>query len=254
MLFRSVQFPLGIFGVAMGIAVLPMMSGQVARNEIEKLKDTLSFAIRLVLFITVPATIGLILLRYPIISTLFERGEFVHITTVGVAQALFYYSVGLCAFAGLKVVIPAFYSMHDTKTPVKIGAYAMLTNIILNVILMGPLRHGGLALATSLSSLLNVSLLIYILRKRIGRIGGRKILFSFIKLLIVSIIMGVITSFFVQHYFIYSDDLSRRVFILLSSIIIAVVSYILLSLIVKSEELLFLLKLIRGRKEKERSK
>jgi len=242
---RLVQFPLGIFGVAMGIAVLPMMSGQVARNEIHKLKDTFSFAIRLVFFITVPATIGLILLRFPIINTLFERGEFVHITTIGVAQAVFYYSVGLCAFAGLKVVVPAFYSMHDTKTPVKIGAYATLANIILNIILMGPLKHGGLALATSLSSLMNVSLLIYILRKRIGRIGGRKILLSFVKLFMLSVVMGVITTFFIQIYFIASDDLSRRVFILLSSIIIAVVLYILLSLIFKSEELLFLLKLIK---------
>lgn len=245
---RLVQFPLGIFGVAMGIAVLPMMSGQVARNEIEKLKDTLSFALRLVLFITVPATIGLIVLRFPIINTLFERGEFIPSTTIGVAQALFYYSLGLCAFAGLKVVVPVFYSMYDTKTPVKIGCYAMLANIILNVLLMGPLRHGGLALATSLSALMNISLLIYILRKRIGRIGGRKILLSFIKFLIVSIIMGVIMTLLIQTYFIYSDDLSRKVFILLSTVIVAVVLYILLSLIVRSEELLFLLRLVRERR------
>jgi putative peptidoglycan lipid II flippase len=188
---RLVQFPLGLFGVALGTAILPTLSRQAAAGDLASLKDTFSFGMRAVLFVSIPAMVGLMILGKPIIQLLFQRGEFGYSATMASAEALFYYAVGLCAYAGVKVTVPVFYSLQDTKTPVKISIIAMTANIFLNLILMIPLKHGGLALATALSSMLNISWLIVILRRRIGRLGGRKIWASFTRIALASAVMGL---------------------------------------------------------------
>ena len=245
---RLVQLPLGIFGVALGVAILPMLSEQAARKEFSELVQTLSFGIRLILFITVPATVGLVVLRFPIINTLWERGEFLRSTTEGTATALLYYSLGLCAFAGIKVIAPAFYSLHDTKTPVKVGVYSMLLNIVLNVILMGPLQHGGLALATSISSLFNVLLLIYFLKKRLGQIGGRKILYSSLKLAFSGTLMGLVTYFCNQAWFDPVAPVGERGMALTGCILTGIFVFTLISYLMKNEELIFLIDMCKKRR------
>ena len=240
---RLVQLPLGVFGVALGVALLPMLSEQAARREFSELVQTLSFGIRLILFITVPATVGLILLRFPIINTLWERGEFLRSSTEGTAIALLYYSVGLCAFAGIKVIVPAFYSLQDTKTPFRIAIYAMVLNIILNLILMGPLQHGGLALATSIAALFNVALLIFHLKKKLGRLGGRKILVSVMKLGMASSVMGIIIYFLNNQFFDPLDSSGYKLLILTGCIFAGVISFGLISYLMKNEELFFLMKM-----------
>jgi putative peptidoglycan lipid II flippase len=247
---RLVQLPLGVFGVALGIAILPMLSRQVANKDFSEMIKTISFGTRLILFITIPATIGLIILRFPIINTLWERGEFNRMTTEGTAIALLYYSTGLCAFCGLKIIVPAFYSLQDTKTPVKIGIYSMLLNIILNLLLMGPLKHGGLALATSIAALFNVILLVYLLRKRMGLMGGRKILSSIIKLFFVSGIMGIAVYYFNIIFFNPNAQLIIKLLTLFANISIGVLVYIVLSRIIQNQELSFVIDLIRNRKMK----
>ncbi|HUU49797.1 MAG TPA: murein biosynthesis integral membrane protein MurJ [Nitrospinota bacterium] len=244
---RLVQFPLGLFGVAMGIAILPMLSITSAKDDIRELKDTLSFALRLVFFVTIPATIGLVILRVPIINVLFQRGEFLASDTYFTAIALLYYSIGLCAFAGVKIVVPAFYSLKDAKTPVKIGIYAMLANIILNLILMVPLKHGGLALATSLSSMLNLGLLVFILRKRLGPLGMKKIINSIIKLSFATVIMGIILASLTHIFFRIDSYFFERLLFLIFSISIAMIAYFLISYLLRSEELLFLFDFIRNK-------
>ncbi len=191
---RVVQFPLGVFGIAVGTAILPSLSRQAVEGDINRLKDTFSLGLRLVLFISTPAMVGLMILGEPIIQLLFQRGEFDYLATVGSAKALFYYSMGLCAYAGVKVIVPVFYSLKDTKTPVKISIIAMTVNIFLNLILafMTPLKHAGLALATALSSMLNMGWLLFILRKRLGRLGGRMILASFARIALASALMGLL--------------------------------------------------------------
>lgn len=251
---RLVQFPLGLFGVAMGVAILPMLSIATAKNDLGELKDTLSFALRLVFFVTIPASIGLIILRVPIINILFQRGEFLVATTYYTATALLYYSIGLCAFAGVKIVVPAFYSLKDTKTPVRIGIYAMLTNIVLNLILMGPLKHGGLALATSLSSMLNMGLLVLILRKRLGPLGLRKITFSLMKLTLATVVMGILLIFLTQTFFRLDSEFLLRLLFLLISISLGMAVYFLISYLLKSEELLFLYDFVKNRILRERTK
>jgi len=245
---RLVQLPLGIFAVALGVALLPTLSGQAAKGNLKELVQTLGFSIRLILFVTIPATVGLIILREPIVNTLWERGEFLASTTEGTAIALLYYSIGLCAYSGIKIIAPAFYSLQDTKTPAKIGIYSMILNTILNLILMGPLQHGGLALATSLAALFNVSLLIYYLRKRLGLMGGRKILRSTFKMASASLAMGAVTYLGRENFFHASDPLSVRLFVLTACISAGILVYALISHFTRNEEWHFLLGL---RKKKQ---
>ncbi len=245
---RLVQLPLGIFAIALGVALLPTLSGQAARGELKELTQTLGFSIRLILFVTLPATVGLIVLREPIVNTLWQRGEFLASTTEGTAIALLYYSVGLCAYSGVKIIAPAFYSLQDTKTPAKIGIYSMILNIFLNLILMGPLQHGGLALATSLSAFFNIALLIHFLRKRLGLMGGRKILYSTLKMASATLAMGLITYLCRENFFHVSDPLSTRLLALVSCISLGILVYALVSHFTKNEEWHFLLDL---RKKKQ---
>ncbi|MBC8287364.1 MAG: murein biosynthesis integral membrane protein MurJ [Nitrospinae bacterium] len=245
---RLVQLPLGIFAVALGVALLPTLSGQAAKGNLKELVQTLGFSIRLILFVTIPATVGLIILREPIINTLWERGEFLASTTEGTAIALLYYSIGLCAYSGIKIIAPAFYSLQDTKTPAKIGIYSMILNTVLNIILMGPLQHGGLALATSISALFNVAMLIYYLRKRLGLMGGRKILRSTLKMSSASVAMGAITYLGRESFFHASDPLSTRLFVLTACISSGILVYGLISHFTRNEEWRFLLDL---RKKKQ---
>jgi putative peptidoglycan lipid II flippase len=245
---RMVQLPLGVFGVALGVAILPMLTGQAARQETEEFRDTLAFGIRLILFITVPATVGLIILSFPIINTLWERGEFIRTTTEGTSLALIYYSVGLCAFAGTKVLVSAFYSLQDTKTPMKIGIYSMLLNVTLAIILMGPLKHGGIALATSLSSIFNAGALVFLLKKRLGRMGGRSIVSSLVQLTIAVTLMGVGVYFVNEWWFDPQFSLIQRIGILVGEITLGVIIYTCASWLMKNEELKFIGQLIREKR------
>lgn len=165
---RIVELPLGIFGIAIGTAALPSFSDQVARGQYDEMKRTISFSLRLMLFITIPAMIGIIALQEPIISVLFQRGEFDPRSAVLTAQALFWYAVGLWAFSTIRVVVAAFYALQDTKTPVRIAVLALVVNTVCSAALMFPMKHNGLAFATSIASAVNVLTLAYLLRKRIG--------------------------------------------------------------------------------------
>src|SRR2546426_12251299 len=145
----------------------PSLSTQAAKGELDALRGTLGFGLRLIFFIIVPAMVGLILLRVPIVHLFFEHGRFTAADTQGTAAAVLAYAVGLWAFAGGRIVVAAFYSLQDTRTTVLVAAVALAANIALSLLLMGPLRHAGLALATALSAILNMSVLLVFLE--IGR-------------------------------------------------------------------------------------
>lgn len=170
---RLVEFPLGLIGIAMGTAILPAFSAKAARHDMDGLRHDLDFALRVMVFINLPATVGLVVLREPILGMLFERGAFTAETTRLTAQALLAYGLGLMAFSAIKVAAPLFYALKDTRTPVRIAILCMMTNVALSLLLMGPLQHAGLALATSIAAFLNAGLLFYHLRTKIGfRLGG----------------------------------------------------------------------------------
>lgn len=197
---RLMQFPLGIFGIAMGTALLPTISEQAAARNMPEFKSTLSFSLRTVFLLVIPASVGLIVLREPIIQLLFERGQFDASATSRTALTLCFYCLGLFAYAGLKLIVTAFYSLQDTKTPVKIGALCMVINIGCNLIFMQFLREAGLALATALSSALNYFLLIHLLRKKIGSFEEARIIFSFVRITLVSLVMGLAVHYFYRLY------------------------------------------------------
>ncbi len=187
---RLMQFPLGVFAIAMGTALLPAISHHTARQEIEEAKRTLSFALRSIFLIIFPATVGLIVLRTPIVQLLFERGEFDAASTARTSFVLLCYTIGLFAYSGQKLIVTGFYALQDTKTPMKVGALALVINVVFNLILMGPLKEGGLALATSISGIFNFLCLIFLFQRRIAGLELRGILVSSGKIFGASLLMG----------------------------------------------------------------
>jgi len=187
---RVVELPLGVFAIAVGTATLPSFSEQVARGEFDEFRRTFSFSLMLILFISVPASVALIILRKPIISVLFQRGAFDSLSVAATADALLFYTVGLWAFSTIRVVVSAFYSLQDTKSPMKAAVVALVVNALCSVVLMFPLRHGGLALATSIASAVNVLMLSFVLRRRIGPFLDERFALSLGKICAASVIMG----------------------------------------------------------------
>ena len=171
---RLIQFPLGIFGVALATAILPTLSAQASRGAWDDLRGTLGFGLRMILFIILPAMLGLILLRTPIVHVFFEHGTLTAADTKGAALAVLCYAVGLWAFAGVRIIVSAFYSMQDTRTPAFTAVVAVLANLVLSLVFMDSLRHAGLALATALAGMLNVVILVAILNRRLGESVGHR--------------------------------------------------------------------------------
>lgn len=163
---RLVEFPLGVFGVALGTVILPNLSQKHANNAREDFSHTLDWALRWVLLIGLPATVALMILAGPLLATLFQYGAFGADDVRMASQSLRAYSLGLVMFMLIKVLAPGFYARQDTRTPVTIGIIAMVSNMVLNVVLIFPFAHAGLALATSLSACVNAGLLFHILHRR----------------------------------------------------------------------------------------
>ena len=162
---RLMEFPLGVFGVALATVILPNLSEKHAQGSTRHFMHMMDWALRWVFLISIPAAIGLMLLAGPILTTIFQHGEFTpyHVEMSG--KSLLAYAIGLPGFIFIKVLASGYFSRQDTKTPVKIGVVAMFSNIIMNLILIVPLAHAGLALATSLAAFINAGLLFYFLRK-----------------------------------------------------------------------------------------
>ncbi len=245
---RLVQFPLGIFAIAAATAVLPSFSRYAAARNNKALGETFGYAMRLVFFITIPSMVGLILLREPIVGLLFKRGAFDSQTTALTASALLYYGIGLWAFSAVRIVVTLFYALQDTKTPVKMAAISIFVNIILGIALMWPLRHGGLALATSLASMVNLFLLVRALRKKVGLIDWREILLSVKKTLFCSGVMGVVV-FAVAMVLIPQGHASfvKRLCGVFGTIGVGIVSYAGCALLAKCPEATGLTRMIGGR-------
>ncbi len=189
--FRLIQFPIGIFGVAIATAAFPTMARHAADRSLEAVGATAAYALRLVLFVTLPCMVGLLVFRVPIVQLLFERGAFDRTVTLATADALLFYTLGLGAYVSTRVLVPAFYSIQDTSTPVKIGAAAVLVNIICSLLFMRPLGAGGLALATAVSSFVNLAFLLFALRRRLGRFGTVSLLSPLSRLGAAATAMGL---------------------------------------------------------------
>jgi len=162
---RLMEFPLGIFGIALATVLLPSLSGRHANGDKQSFSRLLDWGLRLTTMIGLPATVGLVVLAGPILITLFFRGEFLPIDIEMTRNALWAFAIGLLGFILVKVLAPAFYAQQDTRTPAKIAAIAFTANIVLSLVLISPLQHVGLALAISGAAYLNAYLLFARLRQ-----------------------------------------------------------------------------------------
>lgn len=163
---RLLEFPIGIFGVALATVVLPHLSQEYAERSYTRFSASVDWALRWILLIGIPATLGLMLLTGPLMATLFQYGKFTANDTLMAAKSLMTLSVGLVAFLAVKVLVSAYYARQNTRFPVKVAMFCMLINIIFNAVLIGPLAHAGLALASSISSFCNVIILLIALLKQ----------------------------------------------------------------------------------------
>ncbi len=163
---RLNQLPLGLIGIAIGTAILPALSRQIAGADGKAASDTQNRAVELALFFTMPATVALIVSAMPIVHGVFEHGAFTPEDTLGTAAVLMAFSAGVPAYVLIKVLTPGFYARSDTKTPLRLALWSMLVNLIGNLILIWPLAHIGVGVATAISAWVNVALLWFTLRKR----------------------------------------------------------------------------------------
>lgn len=186
--YRLMQLPIGLFGVAIATVTLAEVSRHAARREMPALKRTISFSLRFGLFLTLPATLVLMALAHPIVALLYQHGRFNARDSWQTAQALWGYALGLSAFSAVRVLVPVYYSLGMTRIPVTISFVTIAVNIVLNIALMHPLQHRGLALATSISSMLNFTLLFEMLRRKIGPMGGGVLARSGAKIFLASLL------------------------------------------------------------------
>jgi putative peptidoglycan lipid II flippase len=181
--FRLMQLPIGVFGVAIGTTTLTEMSHDAAQSDWDLLRANLRRGLRMVLFLTVPSTVGLALLGVPIIRLIYEHGRFSPHATVETARALSGYAIGLVAYAAIKVVAPAFYALKRTRIPLIASVSAVVANLLWNVATFRRFGHVGLAVGTSIAALVNAGVLVYAFERQIGHFVTRELVLPFAKIM-----------------------------------------------------------------------
>lgn len=196
--FTLMLMPQALIAQSIAIAALPTFSVQYAQNKLDEMRSSLASSLRSVILLSLPASLGLILFREPLIRLLYQRGEFTVLSTQLVAWALLWYAVGLVGHSVVEIMVRAFYAMHDTKTPVLIGVAAMSLNMIFSVLLLtlfarlDSMPHGGLALANSLATGLEMVALLYFMRGKLAGLEGRRILIGAGQAAVATFIMSMV--------------------------------------------------------------
>ena len=189
--FRLMYLPIGIFGVSIATAVVPTLSRHAARNDTAGMRETVSNGLRLMLMLNVPATVGLIALSTPIVALIFEHGRFTPADTAATAAALACYAPGLVGYSAVKIAVPSFYSIRESRTPVLVSTATVLLNVALNLTLVRVMGFKGLALGTAISAIFNAAVLLWVLRSRLGGLDERRVAVSFAKISLASLVMGM---------------------------------------------------------------
>jgi len=245
---RIFEFPLGLFAIALGVAVLPSFSRLVAEGKMEEFKVEVNFSLRAILFITLPAMVGMIILRVPILNLIFQHGAFTYDSTIMSAQALLYYSFSIWAYGGINVISRAFFALKDAKTPVKIAIVSLVANFLLGVVLMHPLRHGGLALANSLSAILNVTLLAFYFHRKTSGLRLRELASSGLKIALAIIPMSLAVLLIKNGCsWKESGGYGVKIPFLGGAIIAGIILFFLCSHLLRNKELRFLCEIFRRR-------
>ncbi len=192
-----VMMPLGLFGMAISTAVFPTLAEQAATESMEALRRTLAMSLRLILFLTVPASVGLMILGKPLVTFLFEHGAFTASSTNVTSAALVFYAIGLFAQGGIEILSRGFYALSDTRTPVTFAVVCMVVNLVLCLIFVGPFGVRGLGLALSLSAILEFSLLFQTLRTKLGGIEEGRLVSSVGRMAAATIVMAQVVGLLV---------------------------------------------------------
>jgi putative peptidoglycan lipid II flippase len=188
--FRIMYLPIGIFGVSIATAVLPAVSRSAAHRDDAATRGTIADGMSLMMMLNVPATVGLIVLAGPIIQLLFERRAFTPADTANTASALQFYALGLLGYSVVRIASPTFYALGQNRTPVKVSMATVLVNAAINILLVRIMGFAGLALGTSIAALFNASVLLVLLSRRLHGLHGGRLLGSFARILLASLVMG----------------------------------------------------------------
>jgi putative peptidoglycan lipid II flippase len=191
--FRLMYLPIGLFGVSIATAATPAISRMVAERNLGQIRTTLAGALGLMLFLNLPATVGLIVLARPIVAVIFERGEFTPADTIATAAALQFYAIGLVGYSIVRIISPTFYALGRSRVPVMVSAASVIVNIVLNVTLVRLMGYRGLALGTSITAMLNATVQLVLLRREIHGLEGSRIAASFARVLVAATVMGGVT-------------------------------------------------------------
>jgi len=235
---RIMELPLGVFAIAIGTASLPSFSSHVAAGNIDELKSSVSFSLRLMLFLTIPSTFALMVLNLPIISVLFQHGAFDVKAAIYTGEALFFYGIGLWAFSVVRVFVAMFYSLQDSKWPMRAAIISFIINLVFSLALMYPMKHKGLALANSISAIANVFILSFVLRKKIGKFLDTSFYKSISKIILSSFAMvGAIMIF--DNFLPWNSyaDFKIKLVYLCSTIAIGIFVFFTSTYLLKSQEI-----------------
>jgi putative peptidoglycan lipid II flippase len=189
--WRVMLLPQGVVAQSVATAAFPTFADQYARGQFAQLRSSLAATVRSILFIAIPAAIGLWVLREPIIQLLFERGQFTETSTELVAAALGAFALGLIGHSGVEILARAFYALHDTRTPVILGVIALIINLIMSLALINVLGVTGLALSNTTAATIELVLLVVLIRQRLGGLEDRRVLIGALKTAAASIVMGI---------------------------------------------------------------
>lgn len=230
--FLLILLPIGVIAQSIATVLFPMFSRLFAHDDVAGLRRAFSTGFRVTMFLTLPATIGLMLLARPIVELLFQRNAFTAESTGMTVTALQLFAVGLFAHAGLETITRAFYAMHDTATPVRIGIASVALNILLSLVLLEPLKQGGLALANSIATILEMFVLLYLLRPRLHGVDGRTLARSAVKMLVGAFVMSIAIVLY------SSTPLAGTPFLLLlGGIVLGGGAYLVTMLMLRSDEI-----------------
>lgn len=246
---RIMLLPLGIFAMGIATTIFPVLNTQIAKKEYSSFKDTLSLGLRTVMFITIPSTVGMIVLNQPIVRLLFRTGKFTESDVKVTAFALAFYSLAVVGQSAVQIITRGFYAIQDTKTPVKIGALTVIINIILNLIFVrsSKLAIGGIALSYSVTSIINMLLLYKKLSKKLNGLRVSEDIKASIKSTIASFVMGG-AAFIISRTIEFKFGIDSKLIQLIDigiSITVAIIIYFVVAYILKMPEMDYALAMIK---------
>jgi len=249
--WRVANLPLGVFSVAVITVLYPLISRQAASGDVKGIKESFSLGVREIGYVMIPAAAGLVVLSYPIIKVLFEHYRFGVSDTARVSYILIFHSLGLVFFGLLMILNRIFYAFKDVRTPLKVAGISILVNLLLDWILVRYMDAGGLALSTTLVAVFNVTALLVILRKRVGSLGARRIISSYWKILLSTLIMSGIIYIVWRYVSVYAyRGLVWLIFILAGIIILGAAVYTGSTLLLRMDEVRFALNMLGSLKNR----